>query len=102
MEFALLVLIALATETVLDVFKLMFPILTNIDKKYNQVGIFYVLGFAVSLLFAFGLNADIFAMFGVEFTIPYVGMVVTALAASAGSKFVYDRIKKWKDTKDSE
>ena len=97
MEFLKLIAISILTKYALDAVKAMIPALKQLDAKYKQVAIFYILGFGVSLLLAFGMKADIFQMLGIEFSIKYVGIIITALIASGGSKVVHDFINKYKE-----
>ena len=95
MDFVLLIAISIIVKFVLDAFKKMIPALQKIDDKVKQVAIFYILGFVLSLLLAVGMNAELFSMLGIDFGIKYVGVVVTALIASLGSKGVHDFINEY-------
>jgi len=96
MDFVLLIAISIIVKFVLDAIKKMIPALQKIDDKVEQVAIFYILGFVLSLLLAVGMkNAGLFNMLGIDFGIKYVGVVVTALIASLGSKGVHDFINEY-------
>ncbi|MFW6029668.1 MAG: hypothetical protein ACOCRO_05375 [Halanaerobiales bacterium] len=96
MELLTLVIIAGFTEEVLEFLRQLFPKLGDFDKKYKQVGVFIGLGFIIALPFVWGYNADIFAMIenltGREFTLPYVGLILSAMFASGGTKGIHDLI----------
>ena len=55
--------------------------------QWKQVG-----AIGVSVLLAFGLQADLYAALGVSFAIPYLGMVLTGIFASRGSNYLADLI----------
>ena len=44
----------------------------------------------VSLLVAFGAGVDVFEMVGIDFIVPYVGMIFAAIIMSRGANAVHD------------
>lgn len=48
---------------------------------------------AVSILLAFGAQADLFAVVGVKFIIPYLGIILTGIIFSRGANYTSDFIK---------
>ena len=100
MEFILLIVIAFATESILEMVKQGVPYLKTLEEGFKKVGIFFILGFLLSFMFAWGFQADLLQMIidtlklDVTFTIPYVGIIFTAVITSGGSKGVHDWINK--------
>jgi hypothetical protein len=89
MEFAALFIIAITIEA-----------LISLGKEIFTKGIAWqklaAIGIAVFLVIA--ANKDLYAMVGVTFTIPYVGMVLTGIAASRGSNYLADLVKLFQST----
>lgn len=44
----------------------------------------------IALLLCFGTNTDLLALIGVPLTIPYIGLVLTAVLIYRGSNFLHD------------
>ena len=62
-----------------------------VSKNFNwKQSLAAVLGVVVAI----GYNLDLIAMFGVESTIPYLGVVLTGIIISRGSNFIADLLKK--------
>jgi len=53
---------------------------------------------AVAVFLAIAANKDLYAMVGVTFTIPYVGLVLTGIAVSRGSNYLSDLLKLFQST----
>lgn len=47
----------------------------------------------LSILLAFGAGLDFFVMFGIPFSIPYVGIILSGFFVSGGTKLVHDIIE---------
>lgn len=62
-----------------------------VNKNFNWK---QILAAVLGVVVAIGYNLDLIAMFGVESTIPYLGVVLTGLIISRGSNFIADLLKK--------
>lgn len=84
-QIATIFILAFTVEAIIEYSKLIF-----IDKKVNwkQLGAI-VLGVLLALL----AGVDLFAIVGVEFVVPYVGVVLTGIIFSRGSNYLADFIK---------
>lgn len=51
----------------------------------------------VALLICISTNLDIFIIFKIDSSIPYLGIVLTAILLSRGSNFIHDLLDKMKD-----
>lgn len=92
--------LAFIVERVTELITKMIPILERLKIKY--VNIEMTLAFLISLLIAFGANLDFFRMFDIAFTLPYVGIVLSAVFMSGGSNVVHDIIKWIEKSKEKE
>jgi len=90
----ILLVLSFMIEKVVEVIKIAFPFLITIDEKYKQIKLFVLISLAVSTVVAYGANLDMFALMGIEFTIPHVGIICVAIIMGAGSNFVHDFILK--------
>ena len=72
------------TELALD----MFPGIRNWCEKAADM-----LALGLSILLAFGAGLDFFGMFGIPFSIPYVGIILSGFFMSGGTKLVHDIIE---------
>ena len=90
MEFAALFIIAITIEGLISLAKEIV-----VEKKVDWKKI-AAIGIAIFLVIA--ANKDLYAMVGVTFTIPYVGLVLTGLAVSRGSNYLADLLKLFQST----
>ena len=90
MEFAALFIIAITVEGLINLAKEIV-----IDKKVDWKKIAAIV-VAVFLVIAAG--KDLYALTGVTFTIPYVGLVLTGIAVSRGSNYLSDLLKMFQST----
>lgn len=84
-EFFGIILMAIVVEGVVTYVKEWF-----VDKK---VAWQQVLAVALGVLVAIGYGADLFALFGLVSTIPYLGAVLTGVLIARGSNYIFDLIK---------
>lgn len=85
MEFFGLVFLAVVVEGLITYIKM-----AVVDKVVQwQVIVSIVLGVLVAVVY----NCDLFAMFGLGSTVPYVGNVLTGILLSRGSNYASDLIK---------
>ena len=84
-EFFGIILMAIVVEGVVTYVKEWF-----VDKK---VAWQQVLAVALGVLVAVGYGADLFALFGLASTIPYLGAVLTGVLIARGSNYIFDLIK---------
>lgn len=61
-----------------------------VNKNFNWK---QILAAVFGIIVAVGYNLDFIALFGLESTIPYLGVVLTGLAISRGSNFIADLVK---------
>lgn len=52
-----------------------------------------IVAIAVSILLAIGAQVDLFAVVGVKFIIPYLGIVLTGIIFSRGANYTADFVK---------
>ena len=65
--------------------------------SWAQVG-----AIGVAILLAIAANADLYEVGGIEFNIPYLGMILTGIFLSRGSNYVSDLIGKFQGAKKKE
>lgn len=90
MEFAALFIIAITIESLISLAKEII-----VDKKVDWKKIAAIV---VAIFLVIAANKDLYALVGVEFTIPYVGLVLTGLAVSRGSNYLADLLKLFQST----
>lgn len=81
---ASIAVLAIIVEALIEYTKLIF---VNRQINWKQI-VSLVLGVAIAVL----ANADLFAAVGVNFVVPYVGVVLTGIIFSRGSNYVSDFI----------
>ena len=91
MEIATILILAITVEALIEYAKLVF-----VDKAivWKQVAAL-VLGVGLSVL----AGTDLYAVVGVTFSVPYVGVVLTGIIFSRGSNYVADFAKKLQGAK---
>lgn len=90
MEFAALFIIAITIEGLISLAKEIV-----VDKKVDWRKIVAIV---IAVFLAIAANKDLYAMVGVTFTIPYVGLVLTGIAISRGSNYLADLLKLFQST----
>jgi len=82
--------LSIVTERTIEILTKLFPILDDVSIK--QLDIKLVIGLVFGLVFAFGAGLDFFSMFSINFQLPYVGAVISAIFIMAGSNYIHDLI----------
>lgn len=86
MEFFSILVMAIVVESVVDIIKDVFVNKTVMWQKIVSI----VLGIVVAI----GFGVDLFAMFGLTSTIPYLGTVLSGLLMSRGANYINDILAK--------
>lgn len=89
MEFAALFILAITIEALINLGKEIF------DKTIQWQKIVAIV---VAVFLAIASGKDLYAMVGVTFSIPFVGMVLTGIAISRGSNYLSDLVKMFQTT----
>lgn len=89
MEFAALFILAITIEALINLGKEIF------DKTIQWQKIVAIV---IAVFLAIAANKDLYALVGVTFAIPYVGMVLTGIAISRGSNYLADLVKMFQST----
>ena len=91
MEIATILILAITVEALIEYAKLVF-----VDKAivWKQVAAL-ILGIGLSVL----AGTDLYAVVGVTFSVPYIGVVLTGIIFSRGSNYVADFVKKLQGAK---
>ena len=84
MKFIGLILAAVVVEGIVSYIKMIYE-----DGKFEWK---IILAMALGILVAFAYQVDIFDIFELKSTIPYVGMVLTGILISRGSNYIRIRI----------
>ena len=80
--------LAFVVERVTELLLNMFPGIRDIYEKAPDI-----LALALSILLALGAGLDFFGMFGIPFSIPYVGIILSGFCMSGGTKLVHDLLE---------
>jgi hypothetical protein len=80
-------MLAFLVETFWEIVKRVIPGNVKIPDWVDVMG-----SLAIGLLLAFDAKADLLALLGLQFNIPYLGIIITGLAISRGSNFMHDLI----------
>lgn len=83
-QFFAIILMSVVVEGVITYIKEWF-----VDGKFKWQ---QLLAVALGVTVAIGYNADLFALFGLASTIPYLGSVLTGVLIARGSNYVFDLI----------
>lgn len=84
-SFFAIILMAIVVEGIVTYVKEWF---VNKSVAWQQI-VAVVLGVLVSV----GYSADLFALFGMTASIPYLGCVLTGVVIARGSNYIFDLIK---------
>lgn len=84
-EFFGIILTAIVVEGIITYVKEWF-----VDNKVAWQQIVAVL---LGVLVAIGYSTDLFALFGLTSTIPYLGQVLTGILIARGSNYIFDLLK---------
>ena len=82
----IILIVALIAESVWETLKMIW--------QQGKVSIDRIGALIVSLVICIGVKLDILILLGIKSTIPYLGIVLTAVLVSRGSNFVHDLLVK--------
>lgn len=93
-QFFGIILMAIVIEGVITYIKEIF---VNKTVAWQQI-----LGIVLGIVVAIAYNADLFALFGLTSTIPFVGSILTGILLSRGSNYIFDLVKQLQGYKNQE
>ncbi len=82
--------LSVIVERIVEVLVKLIPVIDNV--KIKQFDIKMLIAFIFGAIFVFGADLDFFRMVNIEFTLPYVGYVVSSVFVMAGSGYISDII----------
>jgi len=82
--------LSVIVERIVEVLVRLVPAIGDIHIK--QFDIKMLVAFIFGAIFVFGADLDFFKMVNIEFTLPYVGYVVSSIFVMAGSGYISDII----------
>ena len=88
---ALIVVLAIVVEALVEYGKSLLEAFRSGGWKAPVV---QLIAMAVAVLLCFAAGADMFAVLDVEFSAPWIGVLLTGIFASRGSNYVNDMIGK--------
>lgn len=89
MEFAALFILAITIEGLISLGKEIFQKTISWQK---------IVAIVIAVFLAIAANKDLYAIVGVTFAIPYVGLVLTGIAISRGSNYLADLVRLFQAT----
>lgn len=92
----LIMMLAVTVEALVEYGKMLGRAVTT--KDYHGLAAM-VSALIVSVLLCFATGADFYTELGVQFTYPWVGVLLTGIFASRGANFVNDLIQKLRGAK---
>lgn len=88
--FTLWVALAVSVEYTIEILKQVFPALNT---KVNGVDNERLLALFLGVVVCVGARVDFFAMLGIDYGLPYVGYLISAIFIAGGSGKLHDFIK---------
>ena len=85
-QFGQIFVMSFVTVSIYDIIKSFY--------KNNKIDINAIVTAIIGVILSVAAQLDVFALLGINFAIPYLGMVLTGLVISKGSNYVYDFITK--------
>ena len=82
--------LSVIVERIVEVLVKLVPAVGDI--RIKQFDIKMLIAFVFGAVFVFGADLDFFRMVNIEFTLPYVGYVVSSIFVMAGSGYISDII----------
>lgn len=86
-----IIVISVVVMTIINMLKEAFTRL----HEYNWL--IFMISAALGVLLCVAFGGDIFATYGMDSSIPYLGNVITGLCCSGGSGIIFDLVKSVKD-----
>lgn len=90
----LILALAVTVEAVVEYVKSIIKLITDKDAKTL---ITQLAALAVSILLCFAAGADLYAVLGLSFAVPGIGIVLTGIFGSRGANYVSDLVRKLRD-----
>ena len=90
----LILALAVTVEAVVEYVKSIIKLVTDKDAKTL---ITQLAALAVSILLCFAAGADLYAVLGLSFAVPGIGIVLTGIFGSRGANYVSDLVRKLRD-----
>lgn len=82
--------LSVIVERIVEVLVKLVPVIGDI--RIKQFDIKMLIAFVFGAVFVFGADLDFFRMVNIEFTLPYVGYIVSSIFVMAGSGYISDII----------
>ena len=82
--------LSVIVERIVEVLVKLVPVIGEI--RIKQFDIKMLIAFVFGAVFVFGADLDFFRMVNIEFTLPYVGYIVSSIFVMAGSGYISDII----------
>jgi hypothetical protein len=92
----LVIVLAIIVEAFIEYAKSIGKMFTDGDVK---TGITQLISIAVAVALCFAAGADLFVALGVDFTWPWIGVVLTGVFGSRGANYVSDLVKRFQNVK---
>ena len=92
--------LSVIVERMVEVLVRLIPALDDVHIK--QLDIKMLIAFVFGAVFVFGADLDFFRMVNIDFTLPYVGYVVSSVFVMAGSGYISDIIAQLGRTKEQQ
>lgn len=90
-KIALVIVLAVTVEAIVEYGKSIGKAFTTRDIK---TAVTQLCAIAISVLLCFAAGADFYAPLDVQFSAPWVGILLTGIFASRGANYVSDLVKK--------
>ena len=90
----LILALAVTVEAVVEYVKSIIKLITDKDAKTL---ITQLSALSVSILLCFAAGADLYAVLGLSFAVPGIGIVLTGIFGSRGANYVSDLVRKLRD-----
>lgn len=88
---AIILIMAIITEALIEYAK---TIAKAFACKNIKAAVTQLAAIVISVLLCFATGADLFALVGVEFAFPWIGVMLTGIIGSRGANYVSDFIRK--------
>ena len=85
-NFFMILVVSIIAESVWETLKMVWQ---NGKVSIDRIG-----ALVVSISITIGTRMDIFSYFGIDTTIPFMGIILTGVLISRGSNFVHDLLEK--------
>ena len=87
----ILVAVAVLIEAVWEALKPVFgKLVSNLQERGIPIDRIMSLVIALAVCLGIGARVDMFVLLGLSLTVPYLGLILTAIILARGSNFVHD------------